>query len=252
MIQIKVKPHRHSVRLHVQLSALNRTFFTTFGQKESCSKGILPVPVFYGWCRAPAESDPRWSWSDKKPQTASPPWKQENKEKTEEGITSARPADFWDSFHQLPVLLQGSVDILSCSLHEGAADGGARDGNLFGNGGERWAESLGSRAGHGAQLAAKRNHRIHHHLRTKHEPANIHYVRCLLITNTLAPNQLFMHIVSFWSQMSSSANNYLYTGAPVTASPRSLTPPVCIKVGRSSMNTPVKRPQRILLRFHSL
>lgn len=47
-------------------------------------------------------------------------------------------------FHRLSVLLQGSVDILSCSLHEGTADGGARDGNLFGNGGERWAESLGS------------------------------------------------------------------------------------------------------------
>lgn len=105
---------------------------------------------------------------------------EENEEKREQQISvSAEVLGLGQVFNQLSILLQGSVDILSCSLHEGTADGGARDGNLFRDGGERWAESLGSRAGHWAQLTAKRNHRIHHHLCTtspKHESANTHYV----------------------------------------------------------------------------
>lgn len=65
------------------------------------------------------------------------------------------------------VLLQRSVDVLRCSLHQGVADGGARDGHLLGDGGKGWAEALGGRAGHGAQLAAQGHHGVHHHLTVK-------------------------------------------------------------------------------------
>lgn len=62
------------------------------------------------------------------------------------------------------VLLQHSVDVLRRSLHQGAANGGAWDGNLLGDGGEGRVEALGGRARHGAQLSAERHHGVHHHL----------------------------------------------------------------------------------------
>lgn len=92
----------------VMFSALNWTLFTTFLQKKSCSKGILPVPVFYEWCRAPAESDPRWSWSDRKPPTASPPWKE-----CEEGTT--RQCVSWASHTSVSPALSYSRALLISS-----------------------------------------------------------------------------------------------------------------------------------------
>lgn len=65
-----------------------------------------------------------------------------------------------------PVLLQSSVNVLCCPLHEGITDAGARDGHLLGDGWKRRVEPLGCRAGHRTQLAAERHHRVHHNLCT--------------------------------------------------------------------------------------
>lgn len=76
--------------------------------------------------------------------------------------------------HQLRLSLQGSVDILSRSLHQGAADGGARDRNLLGDGRQRRVESLGCWAGHGTELTAQRHHGVHHHLDTNRKCITTH------------------------------------------------------------------------------
>lgn len=139
-------------------------FWFYVSTKKSCRKALLPVPGFYGCCTALVESDPLSSWSGRKPQITSPPWKRG------EQRTQWKPKSLsWLAFapcHQPSLLLQGSVDILGRSLHEGAADGGARDGHLLRDGRERRAESLGGWAGHRTQLAAQRHHRVYHHLDT--------------------------------------------------------------------------------------
>lgn len=43
--------------------------------RSHAERGLLPVPVFYERYTAPAGSDPRWSWSGRRPRTASPPWR---------------------------------------------------------------------------------------------------------------------------------------------------------------------------------
>lgn len=62
-----------------KISALNNeTAFFYITTKKSCSKAILPVPGFYEWYTALAESDPRLCWSDRRPRTTSPPWNEES------------------------------------------------------------------------------------------------------------------------------------------------------------------------------
>lgn len=130
-------------------------------------EGLLPVPVFYERYTAPAESDPRWSWSGRRPRTASPPWRGATERVSM--LRSLRRRSLRRRSHRpsRPVLLQSSVDVLGSSLHEGVTDAGARDGHLLGDGRERRVEPLGRRAGHRAQLAAERHHRVHHHLCTR-------------------------------------------------------------------------------------
>lgn len=60
-----------------QNPALNLSDIFSTIYKKACRKGTLPVPGFYGWCRALVESDPLWSWSDMRPQTASLLWDKE-------------------------------------------------------------------------------------------------------------------------------------------------------------------------------
>lgn len=114
------------------------TFFSRI-YKKACSKVILPVPGFYGWCRALVESDQLWSWSDRRPQTASLLW---DRESNNSSISISKFFASLELFKPLSFLLQSSVDVLCRPLHQGVADGGARDRNLFRDGRQRWTQSL--------------------------------------------------------------------------------------------------------------
>lgn len=177
---------------------MRHVFYST--TEKSCSKVILPVPGFYELYTTPVESDPLWSWSDRRPQTTSPPWKRGERKNNDWISLLAEVVGF--TVYQLSVLLQGSVNILSCSLHEGVADGGARDGDLLRDGRERRAESLSSWAGHRTQLTAQGHHGVHNHLDTN----DTRYASPHAYSHTLMfpKHQLFMHSIFFICSLRSS------------------------------------------------
>lgn len=63
-----------------------------------------------------------------------------------------------------PCLLQSSVDVLSCSLHQSGADGRTRDGHALRDGGEGRRETLRCGTRKRTQLPAQRHHGVHNDL----------------------------------------------------------------------------------------
>lgn len=62
------------------------------------------------------------------------------------------------------LLLQRTVDVLGCSLHQRSADGWTRDRRSLGDGGQRRRKLFCSSSGERTQLPAQRHHGVHDHL----------------------------------------------------------------------------------------